>query len=653
MKRYLLTLSLLAISAGLFAQQAYRTSDRYRDDDDRSYRQYDQFDDRDDDRFFDRGDRTRIQLALILDTSGSMDDLIDQARGQMWSMVHEIMYGSDGDYRNQPVLEIALYEYGSSRLSRRDDFIALHVPFTTDLDWVADELFTLRTAGRAEYHGTAVARAVQELDWSRDPRDLKLIFIAGNEDFDQGPVDFRRAMAMAASKDISVNTIYCGDYDRGRRLGWDEGAYFGGGDYLAIGTYQRSNYYDPGFRNQMLSLNQAYNATFIPYGRYGTNRYQRLCRIDDYAYGYGQTVIVNRTLVKVSPGYYCADWDLVEAYRLGLIDLRTFPVSDLPPNMRRMTFAQRQAYLVRMQNERDRLRGQIRTVATPRRATPPPPGSTGPAISQGSRPSGSSQPRRATSPRTLDRAVTQSVRQHQARQAEGRSPRRPANMPSVDRNSGSSSVSSGRSSSSQSGRQSTVSPSRRPSTVQSSSRSERSSSSRENSSGYSRPSSSASQSGRSSSRSSSQVRSSSPQRTERSVSPSRSSSQSRSRASSQSQSSAPSRSARPATQGSSRASSSTPARSSSRASSSSSRPSTESRSSRASSSSSSRSSASRTESSTPARSSSRASSSSSRPSTESRSNRASSSSSSRSSASRTESGSSESRSSRAPSSRRP
>lgn len=427
MKRLLFTLSFLAMTVGMIAQQSYRSS--YQSDDD-GYAN-------------DRQNRSKIQLALILDTSGSMDDLIDQARGQMWSMVHEIMYSNDGE---QPILEIALYEYGSSRLSRRDDYIALHVPFTTDLDWIADELFTMRTSGRAEYHGAAVARAADELDWSRDPRDLKLIFIAGNEDFDQGPVDFRQAMAVAASRDISVNTIFCGDYTRGQRLGWEEGAYFGGGDYMAIGSYQRDRNNDPRFQSQLMSLNRSYNATYIPYGAYGNTRYQRLSRVDNYAYGYGQTVIINRTLVKVSPGYSCSDWDLVDAYRYGLIDLRTIRASDLPPNMRRMNVNQRQAYLIRMQNERDRLRGEIRTIAEPRRPMAPPRGSTGPSTAQGSRPAPgrTATPRRASSG-NLDQAVSQSVRQHQTRRAQGIQVERP-----------SAPVSSARPASSTSGRTSAV-----------------------------------------------------------------------------------------------------------------------------------------------------------------------------------------------------
>src|SRR5687768_2738898 len=56
-----------------------------------------------------------IMLALLLDTSNSMDGLIDQAKGQLWKIVNEIAAakGADG---NQPNIKIALYEYGNDGL---------------------------------------------------------------------------------------------------------------------------------------------------------------------------------------------------------------------------------------------------------------------------------------------------------------------------------------------------------------------------------------------------------------------------------------------------------------------------------------------------------------------------------------------------------
>jgi hypothetical protein len=39
--------------------------------------------------------------------------------------------------------------------------------------------------------------------------DLKLIYIAGNEPFNQGPIDYKKVCEIASAKGIFVNTIYC------------------------------------------------------------------------------------------------------------------------------------------------------------------------------------------------------------------------------------------------------------------------------------------------------------------------------------------------------------------------------------------------------------------------------------------------------------
>src|SRR5690349_1453159 len=51
-----------------------------------------------------------IQLALLLDNSGSMQGLIDQARSQLWTVVNHLARTKKGG--QTPRLEVALYIYG-------------------------------------------------------------------------------------------------------------------------------------------------------------------------------------------------------------------------------------------------------------------------------------------------------------------------------------------------------------------------------------------------------------------------------------------------------------------------------------------------------------------------------------------------------------
>src|SRR3954470_10255251 len=153
-------------------------------------------------------DKPLIQLALLLDTSNSMDGLIDQARSQLWTVVNHLARTKKSG--QTPRLEVALYEYGNQGLKPQDGFIRQVLPFTDDLDSVSEKLFALRTNGGDEYCGQVIQTAVNDLKWSAQPSVYKTIFIAGNEPFTQGTVDYHGACEAAAKLGIIVNTVHCG-----------------------------------------------------------------------------------------------------------------------------------------------------------------------------------------------------------------------------------------------------------------------------------------------------------------------------------------------------------------------------------------------------------------------------------------------------------
>jgi hypothetical protein len=174
----------------------------------------------------------KIQLAILLDTSGSMDGLINQTREQLWRIVNTFATASRDGVR--PTVELALYEYGNDGIPASDQYIRQVVPLTTNLDRVSEALFALRTNGGSEYCGAVIQKASQQLEWSSNPADLKLIYIAGNEPFTQGPVDFHVSVKAAISKGIVVNTIHAGPEQVGINEHWKEAALLADGNYLAI-----------------------------------------------------------------------------------------------------------------------------------------------------------------------------------------------------------------------------------------------------------------------------------------------------------------------------------------------------------------------------------------------------------------------------------
>src|SRR5687768_13588723 len=69
-----------------------------------------------------------VQIALLLDTSNSMDGLIEQAKSQLWKIVNAFDPAKiDG---KRPRLEIAIYEYGNNSLSPSSGYIRQVLAFS-------------------------------------------------------------------------------------------------------------------------------------------------------------------------------------------------------------------------------------------------------------------------------------------------------------------------------------------------------------------------------------------------------------------------------------------------------------------------------------------------------------------------------------------
>ena len=149
--------------------------------------------------------KQKIQVALLMDTSSSMDGLIEQAKSQLWKIVNELATAKYNGER--PMIEIALYHYGNDNLKASDQYVQQILPFTTDLDKVSEELFNLSTNGGEEYCGAVIKDATLNLNWSTSNEDLKLVYIAGNEPFNQGTVNYEKACREAISKGIDRKSV--------------------------------------------------------------------------------------------------------------------------------------------------------------------------------------------------------------------------------------------------------------------------------------------------------------------------------------------------------------------------------------------------------------------------------------------------------------
>ena len=308
-----------------------------------------------------------VKLALLLDTSNSMDGLINQAKSQLWDIVNEFTHARCGN-ESRPALQIALYEYGNDNLSAREGYIRQVLSFSSDLDEISEKLFSLTTNGGEEYCGEVIHTSLKQLDWGKNADDLKMIFIAGNEPFTQGKLNYRDAAINAKEKDIVVNTIFCGNYEQGISTKWKSGATLTGGEYMAIDHNRQVVHIDTPYDDIIIKLNSKLNKTYISYGSIGASKVAAQAAQDSEAYSLNKGVAVKRSVSKSSRLYKNSNWDLVDAVEEAEVDLDEIKEEDLPKELRGKSEKEMKAYIESKKEERKRIQKEIQDLNVKREA---------------------------------------------------------------------------------------------------------------------------------------------------------------------------------------------------------------------------------------------------------------------------------------------
>ena len=307
-----------------------------------------------------------IQMAILLDTSGSMSGLINQTRDQLWQVVNR--FASSSKDGMTPRLEVAVFEYGNSGLPANSGYVRKVTDLTTELDAVSEALFSLTTNGGSEYCGYVIQEATHQLAWSDSDDAVKVIFIAGNEPFTQGPVPFQQAIGGAKVKGITVNTIHAGDIKVGADSGWKAGAMLAGGDYMNIDHNQVVAHFNAPQDQRLAELNAQLNQTYIPYGAEGRGKAKRQSMMDSKNKDVSMGQLAKRVISKASSLYRNDSWDLVDALEDGKVDLESIEEEKLPEPMQKMDKEKQKAFVEQKLQARKKLKAEISELSRQREA---------------------------------------------------------------------------------------------------------------------------------------------------------------------------------------------------------------------------------------------------------------------------------------------
>lgn len=168
-----------------------------------------------------------VQVLLALDASGSMDRLFQAVADSLEELLRTL-----GECRlnGQPAsVSVGIVVYGQNA----DDGKPFELtPFSLELKEMHAKVKSVNCDGVHENCGEAIAFALKHYPWNRRKRKqlLRVLFVAGNESFDQGPVNYRDALETARKMGVIVNTIHCG----APNPEWRAAALLGGGAGLTF-----------------------------------------------------------------------------------------------------------------------------------------------------------------------------------------------------------------------------------------------------------------------------------------------------------------------------------------------------------------------------------------------------------------------------------
>ena len=306
-----------------------------------------------------------VQVALLLDTSNSMDGLIRQAQAQLWAIVNELAEKKRNGQK--PRLEVALFEYGNNRLPATENYVRQVVPLVDDLDRISEALFELTTDGGSEYCGAVIAEATSVLDWKPGDDHYKAIFIAGNEPFTQGEIDHVTACLSAKTEGIVVNTIFCGAEAAGIDGKWNQGAAIGGGKYLTINQDRAVVHVECPQDAELLKLNIELNSTYLPFGQDGAKGHRRQRNQDESAAELSAGAAASRVVSKSKANAYRnSSWDLVDAMAADSSVLDAAEVESLPALLRGKSTEEQKQLVEEAAKKRKEIQTQIAKLAKDR-----------------------------------------------------------------------------------------------------------------------------------------------------------------------------------------------------------------------------------------------------------------------------------------------
>jgi Mg-chelatase subunit ChlD len=175
-------------------------------------------------------DVDRVEVVFVLDTTGSMGDLIEGAKRKIWSIANTIV-------EQNPGADVAMGLVGFR--DRGDQYVVKTHAMTEDLQSLYGRLVKFEADGgndTPESVNEALATAVSDISWSKGEHVRRIVFLVGDAPPHMDYPDDRKypeVLKEAKQRGIIVNAVQAGNDSETQEI-WKDIAQRGQGRYMSI-----------------------------------------------------------------------------------------------------------------------------------------------------------------------------------------------------------------------------------------------------------------------------------------------------------------------------------------------------------------------------------------------------------------------------------
>ncbi len=306
--------------------------------------------------------KPRVEVAFVLDTTGSMSGLIEGAKQKIWAIANSVI-------SRKPTPEVRFGLVGYRDLG--DEYVTKRFDLTDDIDAVFKNLQSFAADGGGddeESVNQALREAVRLMSWTGDNKILKIVFLVGDYPPHMnyaGDVKYPEVCKEAMKKGLIINTVQCGDVSTTTTV-WREIARLSEGSYVALEQSGNMTVVSTPFDDEIAKTSAELGKTLIAYGdmeRQAEARSKTAKAAEAPA-----AVAADRAMFNLMSGGKAIQGkgDLVSDIEQGTVSMSSLKKNELPPEMQGMSPAEQTAYVTRQRETRKTLNVKLESLASQR-----------------------------------------------------------------------------------------------------------------------------------------------------------------------------------------------------------------------------------------------------------------------------------------------